>query len=215
MGWQQEDIYKEIRNRIIGLVYWPGQPICEKDLMLEFGTSRTPVREALLKLEKDNLVQIIPRVGTSVSQVDIRSVRYAYEVRKNLEGLAAELASQRATDAQLEELVDLAGTFSTLDNFTHYRECIENDRKFHYLTRMASGNPILIDTLDDLSLITVRFLQYIQYVETDYQWYKDSINVIAEALRKRDASRARMEAEKHTEAFLTKLAKYFFGDANK
>lgn len=213
MGWQQDEIYTELRNRIINLDYKPGQPLCERDLISEFGTSRTPVREALLKLEKDNLVQMLPRIGTSVSQVDIMSVRYAYEVRKNLEGLAAELASQRATDEQVDQLVELAGTFSKLDNFQHYRECIENDRKFHHLTRMASGNPILINTLNDLSLITVRFLQYIQYVEMDYQWYKDSIIAIAEAVRERNAPRARKEAEQHTAAFMTKLAKYFFGES--
>ena len=213
MGWQQDEIYTELRNRIINLDYSPGQPLCERDLISEFGTSRTPVREALLKLEKDNLVQILPRVGTSVSQVDIRFVRHAYEVRKNLEGLAAELASQRATSEQIEQLLELAGAFSRLDHLRRYRECIENDRKFHHLTHIASGNPILIDTLNDLSLITVRFLRYIQYVETDYQWYKDSIIAIAEAVRERDAVRARKEAEQHTAAFLTKLAKYFFGES--
>lgn len=212
MGWQHDDIYTKIRNRIINLGYRPGQPLSERDLITEFGTSRTPVREALLKLEKDNLVQILPRIGTSVSQVDLRSVRHAYEMKKDLEGLAAELASQRATHEQIEELIALAGTFSRLDNFQQYRECIESDRNFHHLTRLASGNPLLIDTLNNLSLITVRFLQYIQYVETDYQWYQDSIIAIAEAVRDRDASRARKEAEQHTAAFLTKLASYFFGE---
>jgi len=93
-----------------------------------------------------------------------------------------------------------------------YKECIENDRKFHYLTRIASRNPLLINSLNDLSVITVRFLQYIQYVERDYQWYQDSISAIARAIRDRDTARARVDAEQHTAAFLTKLAQYFFGE---
>jgi len=209
---QQDNIYMELRKRIISLDLRPGAVLSERQLIDEFGTSRTPVRESLLKLEKDGLVQIMPRVGTYVTQVDLRSARHAYEMKKILEGLAAELAAQRATEEEIEELMELAGTFSRLDNFMQYKECIENDRKFHYLTRIASRNPLLINSLNDLSVITVRFLQYIQYVERDYQWYQDSISAIARAIRDRDTARARVDAEQHTAAFLTKLAQYFFGE---
>jgi len=211
LAWQQDSIYLELRKRIVELKYPPGEVISERDLLSEFHTSRTPVRESLLKLEKDGLVEILPRVGTYVSQIDLRSVRNAYEMKKNLEGLAAELASQRATEEQIEGLLEIAETFSRLDNVRNYRECIENDKKFHYYTRLACGNPLLVKTLNDLSDITVRFLQHIQYVEHDYQWYKDSIMAIASAIRDRDGPRARREAEEHTAAFLAKLANYFFG----
>ena len=154
-------------------------------------------------------VEIVPRVGTYVTQIDLRSVKNAYEMKKNLEGLAAELAAQRATEEQVRDLLSIAQGFSQLDNVQQYRECIENDKKFHYFTRLASGNPLLIKTLNDLSVITVRFLQYIQYVEEDYQWYKGSIMAIARAIRDRDGPRARSEAEEHTAAFLAKLASYF------
>jgi len=209
--WQQDDIYEELRRRVIELDYRPGEVLSERDLVSEFHTSRTPVREAFLMLEKDGLVEIVPRVGTYVSQIDLRSVKNAYEMKKNLEGLAAELAAQRATKEQVQDLLSIAEGFSRLDNVQQYRECIENDKKFHFFTRLASGNPLLIKTLNDLSMITVRFLQYIQYVEEDYQWYKGSIMAIAQAIRDRDGPRARMEAEEHTAAFLAKLASYFFG----
>ncbi|HPD98382.1 MAG TPA: FCD domain-containing protein, partial [Synergistales bacterium] len=127
------------------------------------------------------------------------------------EGLAAELAASRAGKEQIRGLLDLAGAFAGLDNFRDYRECIEKDSRFHELTHEASGNPLLMKTLENLSLITVRFLQHIQYVENEYEWYKDSINAIAEAIRRRDPAKARKEAEQHTAAFLTKLASYFFG----
>ncbi|MBN1332644.1 MAG: GntR family transcriptional regulator [Synergistales bacterium] len=211
MAWQQDDIYAELRRRVIELDYRPGEVLSERDLVSEFHTSRTPVREALLMLEKDGLVEIVPRVGTYVTQIDLRSVKNAYEMKKNLEGLAAELAAQRATEEQVLDLLSIAQGFSQLDNVQQYRECIENDKKFHYFTRLASGNPLLIKTLNDLSVITVRFLQYIQYVEEDYQWYKGSVMAIARAIRDRDGPRARSEAEEHTAAFLAKLASYFFG----
>ncbi|HRV71613.1 MAG TPA: GntR family transcriptional regulator [Thermovirgaceae bacterium] len=207
----KEEIYRVLRNRIIGLDYKPGEVLSDRDLVAGFGTSRTPVREAILKLQKDGLVETVPRVGTFVASIDIKSVRHAYEMKKNLEGLAAELAASRAGEEQIRGLLDLAGAFAGLDNFRDYRECIEKDSRFHELTHEASGNPLLMKTLENLSLITVRFLQHIQYVENEYEWYKDSINAIAEAIRRRDPAKARKEAEQHTAAFLTKLASYFFG----
>lgn len=206
-----DEIYLAIRKRIVDLVYKPGEVLSEKSLIGEFSTSRTPVREALLRLEQDRLVNIIPRVGTYVSQVDIRSVKYAYEMKKNLEGLAAELAAERATEEQISELLSVASRFSSYDNVRDYSKCIDDDRCFHSLTRRASGNPLLIRTLDDLSVITVRFLKHIQYVEKEFDWYKGSINGIAQAIRARETEKARSEAEFHTEAFLSKLASYFFG----
>lgn len=208
---RNDEIYIVLRKRIVDLVYRPGEVLSEKSLMEEFSTSRTPVRESLLRLEQDRLVNIIPRVGTYVSQVDIRSAKYAYEMKKNLEGLAAELAAGRASEKQIEELMSVASRFSTYDNVRDYGKCIDDDRLFHALTRRASGNPLLINTLDDLSVITVRFLKHIQYVEKEFDWYKGSINGIATAIRDRDPERARFEAESHTEAFLSKLASYFFG----
>ncbi|HDQ93616.1 MAG TPA: GntR family transcriptional regulator [Synergistetes bacterium] len=211
MKTQQNEIYRVLRNRIINLDYKPGEVLSDRDLVACFGTSRTPVREALLKLQKDGLVETVPRVGTFVSPIDIKSVRHAYEMKKNLEGLAAELAATRASEDQMDGLLDLAGAFGDLDNFRDYRECIEKDSRFHELTHQSSGNPLLMQTLNNLSLVTVRFLQHIQYVETEYQWYKDSIYAIAEAIKRRDPAKARREAENHTAAFLTKLASYFFG----
>ncbi|HPD98348.1 MAG TPA: GntR family transcriptional regulator, partial [Synergistales bacterium] len=82
----KEEIYRVLRNRIIGLDYKPGEVLSDRDLVAGFGTSRTPVREAILKLQKDGLVETVPRVGTFVASIDIKSVRHAYEMKKNLEG---------------------------------------------------------------------------------------------------------------------------------
>jgi len=206
----RNDIYMDLRKRIGNLDYQPGDILSEKELIEQYCTSRTPVREALLRLAQDRLVSIIPRVGTYVSHIDIRSVKYAYEVKKNLEGLAAELAARRASQQQVEDLLSMAERFGTYDNVKDYGRCIDDDRTFHALTREASGNPMLIAALDELSLKTVRFLKYIQYVEDDYDWYKGSMKAIAAAIAERDPGRAKAEAESHTEAFLSKLASYFF-----
>ena len=84
-------IYNELLKRIIELDYKPGDIIEEKKIAKEFNVSRTPVREALLKLSNKSLVQMIPRMGTYVSQIDIKRVKNAYQVKKKLEAYAGSL----------------------------------------------------------------------------------------------------------------------------
>ena len=204
-------IYNELKRRIIEMEYPPGFILIEKDLISEFNVSRTPIREAILKLSQNGLVNLRPRVGTYVSQIDLSEVKYAYEVKKNLEGLASELASQRATDDEIKELFDIIKRFETYDIVKDYKFCIKDDQRFHMIIRNASKNPILIETLEELNIKTARFLQSIQYVLDDYDWFFKSLIEIAEAIRDKDKDKAYKATAKHTEAFLEQLSRNFFG----
>ena len=190
--------------------YQPGELIVEKKLIEEFGVSRAAVREAILRLQQIGLLEIRPRVGTYVSQIDIASVRHAYEIKKNLEALAAELAAVRATPAQIDELFEILKRFETYDIVKDYKACIQDDQRFHYIIRNATANPMLMEILDELNLKTARFLQYIHYVLDDYDWFYTSLKEMAEAVRDRDTVKARAVTEAHTEKFLLQLSKYFF-----
>ncbi len=204
------EIYHILKKRIINMEYLPGMSISEKDLITEFNVSRTPVRESLLKLSQIGLIEMIPRVGTFVTQVDLEMVKYAYEVKKNLEGLASELASQRATQEEIDELFEIIDRFSKYDIVNDYKACIQDDQRFHQIIRLASRNPILINTLDELNTKTARFLQYIHYVIEDYNWFSLSLKEMAEAIKNRDRNEARKTTEEHTQIFLEQLSKQFF-----
>lgn len=204
------EIYNELKRRIVEIEYKPGQLINEKQLIEEFDVSRTPVREALLKLSQNGLVDMIPRVGTYVTQVDLNEVKYAYEVKKNLEGLAAELAAMRAGEDEIKELYEIIMRFSQYDLVKDYKKCIKDDQRFHQITRKASKNPILIQTLEEMNTKTARFLQYIQYILDDYNWFHESLKYIAEAIKDRNPKSARIAAEKHTQKFLEQMSKNFF-----
>lgn len=204
-------IYETLKKRIIELDYKPGETLSEKDLFEEFGVSRTPVREALLRLSQIGLVEMVPRVGTFVTQIDPMMVRHAYEVKKNLEGLASELASQRASRGEIDELFEIIDRFDGYDIDKDYKACIQDDQRFHQIIRSASRNPILIDSLETLNIKTARFLQYIHYVIDDYEWFSASLREMAEAIRDRDGDRARKATEVHTEKFLKQLSRNFFG----
>lgn len=203
-------IYEELKRRIIELEMKPGDPIIEKDLIAEFGVSRTPIREALIKLTQIDLVEFRPRVGTFVTQIDIATVKSAYEVKKNLEAFAAELAAKRASESEIETLFQIIERFSTYDLVVDYKLCIQDDQLFHEVIRKASRNEILIDTLDMLNTKTARFLQSIHYVIQQYDGLMDSLQKIAIAIKDRNTDEARIQTEAHTRLFLEEMSKNFF-----
>ncbi len=205
------EIYNELKRRIIELEYKPGATIVEKLLTEEFGVSRTPVREAIIKLSQNGLLEQIPRVGTFVTKIDLLSVKHAYEVKKNLEGLAAELAAQRANSSEIAELFAIVERFKHYNIVEDYKDCIRDDQRFHQVTRVAAGNPMLVEILDSLNIKTARFLQYINYVLEDKDWFVASLSEIAVAISQHDQERARKATEEHTRAFLEQLSKRFFG----
>lgn len=206
-------IYKELERRIVEMEYLPGDAIVEKKLIEEFGVSRTPVREAILKLSEKGLLDLRPRVGTFVTQIDLPSVKYAYEVKKNLEGLAAELASTRSTEAQVQELFEIIDRFEHYDIVKDYKACIKDDQRFHRIIREASNNPLLIEMLEELNIKTARFLQYINYVLEDVNWFKASLAEMAEAILAKDSEGARKATEDHTNEFLEQMSHRFFSRA--
>ena len=88
-------VYEALRRAIVEHEFDAGEPLTEHDLCRRFGTSRTPVREALAKLERDRLVQVVPKKGAFVRTVSADEIRELYQLREALEGLAVRLAAPR------------------------------------------------------------------------------------------------------------------------
>ncbi len=107
----QQRIYQAVKARIVDCEMLPGETVYEDRLAREFGTSRTPVREALLKLRNDNLVSIIPRKGTFVSHITVQNVYEIYQVRQLIEPGVAVMVRD-AVDH--ERLNDFACRFESL-----------------------------------------------------------------------------------------------------
>lgn len=100
--------YALIRDRIIGLDLAPGRLISENSLAVEMGYSRTPVREALKRLEREYLVSIMPRRGIIVTEVDLRSQIQLLEMRRGIEMRLLLCGAERASDSQRAEMQRLA-----------------------------------------------------------------------------------------------------------
>ncbi len=137
--------YDEIKHRIVTLVLQPGSVISENSLQNELGVGRTPIREALQQLERDKLVEIIPRRGIFVSDVELIDLQRLHEVRVPLERLAIQLAVRRGQEQHWREM-------DALLQEAQY-ECDNNhllaiDEKCHRLIYQAADNKFLEDTLN-------------------------------------------------------------------
>ena len=105
-----EAVFITLRDRIVYLDYPPNFLLTEKQLCEEFGVSRTPLREAIFKLESMNLVKSIPRFGTFVTPINVKEIRDTYLVKANLESMAGKTAAERITPsdaAQLENITEV------------------------------------------------------------------------------------------------------------
>ncbi len=142
-----EQAYQEIKKRIIRTELKPGSVIDESKLMETLGFGRTPIREALKKLQSDDLVVVKPRRGNFVAELAITDLSQIFEVRVELESLAVRLACQRINENQLQRLESLANQY--LETTTSSKqEMIVLDGKFHGLVREATHNRFLISNLE-------------------------------------------------------------------
>lgn len=134
-------IYERLYADIISLRMPPGLFLQEKRIADEFGVSRTPVREALLRLSEGGLVDIFPQSGTVVSRVPVSAIPEAVIVRKALEGTTAEMAAQTATVAdvaRLDAIIARQRAHAAVGNASSFHE---EDEAFHEAIAQISGYP--------------------------------------------------------------------------
>ncbi|MBM4331036.1 MAG: GntR family transcriptional regulator [Deltaproteobacteria bacterium] len=199
-------IFGVLRDRIVYMEYPPGKLLLEKELCEEFKVSRTPLREAITKLEEMKLVTVIPRYGTYVSEVDINEIRCAFEVKIKLEGLAGEVAAKRITADKLEELKTLISKSDALLKETGgHRSFIEVDTRFHEIIYQAAQNPILQEILENLHSRCARLWISALIDTIPITSILQQLQEIYNALGKRDAERGKHLMEDHVRYFIDQI----------
>lgn len=187
----RELVYEELRMLIMTGKIKPGTRMMEIDLAESMGVSRTPVREAIRQLEKDNLVTIEPRKGAYVSDISPADLENMLVVREPLEGLATYLATEIIKKEDLLEIERVNNEYEAAMKSGDREKMITSDTKFHNMIIQNSHNKYLIGILQDLQEQVLRF-RYIYF-----QSPKRAENVvedhraILEALKAQDAERAR------------------------
>ncbi|MGH9842605.1 MAG: GntR family transcriptional regulator [Blastocatellia bacterium] len=143
-----EQAYDELRKRILDNVYPPGHQALEAELALQLGISRTPVREALIRLEQEGLVEIIPRHGVRILPVSPAVMREIYEILTALESMAAELvASRRPSEEELQPLVQASKDMAKALRVDDLDAWAEADERFHRHLIELAGNKLLVQTV--------------------------------------------------------------------
>ncbi|MFT4471676.1 GntR family transcriptional regulator [Arthrobacter sulfonylureivorans] len=152
-----EQAYRALRDKLIMLDIRPGAPINDGMLAAQLGFGRTPVREALKKLEIDHLVISYPRRGTFATIVDITELAAVSELRRVLEPLAARKAAESAGEGMRAELSELARDIEKLDDDRPEKhDLMRYDLSVHRAIYRAAGNPHLEDTLIRLDNLATR-----------------------------------------------------------
>jgi GntR family transcriptional regulator, rspAB operon transcriptional repressor len=179
-------IYKELRRSIIMGHRQPGSRLIVKDISKNYKTSITPVRDALQMLSQDGLVTIKPRSGYYVASLSLKELRDLLDLRRILELAAIEKAVLRITSEQIEALRNVHGGYTGEDD-TSYERYTEENRKFHYLIAVASGNLALAEALGHLHDRLARFMVVQQIGERQIRMH----NQIIKALEEHDLEGAR------------------------
>ena len=144
-------VFNTLRQAILRGELKPGERLMEIQLANKLGVSRTPIREAIRKLELEGLVLMIPRKGAEVAEITEKNMRDVLEVRKALEELAVQLACEKITQEELEELEKAGENFKkVLKRSKDITEVAEADVRFHDVIYMATDNQKLIHLLNKL-----------------------------------------------------------------
>ena len=151
--------------------YPPGEILNETSLAEEFGTSRGPLREVLKQLEWKKLVLTMPRLGTQVAEIDFQKIIQVFQIRTDLEALAARLACENATQAHIDRIGELIARLNDdVDGETenpglHF---IKIDFLFRDILYEAAQNPILKEMSDFLYHLTLR-INLLAHKKGDFQ----------------------------------------------
>ena len=146
----RELVFENIRQAIVKGIFAPGERLMEIQLADDLGVSRTPVREAIRKLELEGFVVMIPRRGTYVANLSIKDINDVYEIRISLDVLAAGLAAERIEPEELEELNRLLLEISEAARTGPMDKIVRLDTAFHDVLYKASRNDRLRTIINNL-----------------------------------------------------------------
>ena len=195
----REMVYEELKMQILKGSIIPGTRMMEVELAEEMGVSRTPIREAIRKLEKEGLVTIEPRRGAYASMISTEDMVEILEVRQDLEGLAAYFAADRMEKSQMEELRQVSNSYNEAVKEGNMEAMIKHDTRFHHIIVESCRNKILVQMIEQLQELVLRF-RYIYYdnfkrAENMPEEHEAIVAAIAEG----DADKARAAADIHIE----------------
>ena len=182
-------VFNTLRQAILRGELKPGERLMEIQLANKLGVSRTPIREAIRKLELEGLVLMIPRKGAEVAEITEKNLRDVLEVRCALEELAVQLACDRIDKQGIRDLQQAAKNFESVLDSADITKIAEADVAFHDIIYMATDNKRLIQLLNNLREQMYRYrIEYLkkkEYYPRLLAEHQDIIQAIANGERER------------------------------
>lgn len=189
----------ELKRRIVFFEYKPRQMLNIKDLSKEFGVSAIPIREALIRLEEEKLINIIPNQGAYVSDLSFQELKDVFEVRLFLLEIAGKLAIQRAQENEISEMKNLVEQIKKEKN---RKKIIQLDAEFHNLFNKSTGNEVLAENLERLRNRLGRLWYLAEKSENYSLKIPEELEGIIKALEERDEKRCKQLLQEHAIHFI-------------
>ena len=194
-----KNVYQGLKSQIILLEQKPGAVIREKEIMEVFGVSRTPVREALMRLEFDGLVRIVPNVGTFVEEVSFQQLKDVFEIRSHLVQLTGKLAAARISREELDEIRQRIDAMrSTQDT----KDLMRLDGEIHAIINKSTRNELLIKLLNGLHDQAVRIWTFAGAEGGYWKNLEKEFEDIVAALEQHDEEMTARLLVEHTKLFV-------------
>ena len=189
-------VFKTLRQAILLGELKPGERLMEMQLANKLGVSRTPIREAIRKLELEGLVLMIPRKGAEVADITEKSLKDVLEVRRALEELSVKLTCDRITKEEIKELEQAAENFRKTMKSKDITEIAEADVRFHDVIYTATKNQKLIQLLNNLHEQMYRYrIEYLKDEEVYPKLLKEHKEIIERINRGEKEEAARIVCE--------------------
>ena len=195
----REVVCETLREAIRSGVLKPGERLMEIQLADELGVSRTPVREAMRKLELEGYVIMLPRRGTYVANISIRDINEVFEIRTTMDALASGLAAERITEEELEQLERLLVSIGENIETRNMKKVVEDDMEFHDILYKASRNQRLVGIISNLREQMTRFRSMSMSYPGRLKKTLEEHSRLVEAIAQRDVELAQKLAVEHME----------------
>lgn len=205
----REAVFNTLRNAILEEKLKPGEHLKERDIAQQLGVSRTPVREAIRKLELEKLVTHIPRKGVIVTSFSSQEVLEIFYIRSALEGLICRLAAEKIRSRDLNRIESILQQMELEFQKGNLKKVNTLHGRFHEIIYQAAESPRLHNMINTLSDYINKFAEVAYQVPGRIQEAIKEHHAIAEALRNKDLMKAEQEAMRHVDssrkAYLSKI----------
>ncbi len=209
---KKTEIYESLRKRIITNELRSGQQLYEKELMEEYNIGRTPLREIFHDLQREGLIEILPKLGTRVVSMDLKMLRETVQLRRELEGLAAELATPNISQDRLAEFRGLLDCAKQVQDSDHDAliKMSTIDNKIHQIIYEDADNEQLNTFIQVLLDKMTMYWFQVGFSAREFHEQFDELELLYKAMHSRKAEEAKNIMKRHIDHFTELVKNHFF-----